>query len=117
MAQILVIDDDDRVRQTIVAILESHGYHAIEAHDGESGLKVLGTQAVDLVFCDILMPKKEGLETIRTIRQALPDLPVVAISGGYEWYLECAQSFGANKVLNKPVGRDLVLETVESLLN
>jgi CheY-like chemotaxis protein len=69
MPGILVIDDDDMVRGTIKAILERAGHEVILAVDGEDGLRQFQRQPCDLVLCDIFMPNKEGIATLRELRQ------------------------------------------------
>jgi CheY-like chemotaxis protein len=68
MQKILVIDDDVLVRDTIVRILERKGYQVLVAGDGARGLRIFRSERPDLVITDIIMPEKEGLETIREIR-------------------------------------------------
>ncbi|MGH6948438.1 MAG: response regulator [Kiloniellales bacterium] len=119
-ATILVIDDDDLLRDTLKDILARGGYRAVGAANGDEGLELLGGGHVALVICDILMPGKEGIETIREIRNAWPDIKVVAISGGaagaYD-YLRAAKAFGADTTLTKPIGSEDLLATVRALLN
>lgn len=67
MARILVIDDDDLVRGTVEAMLEAGGHEATLAVDGEDGLRQFQRQPFDLVLCDVFMPQKEGLETVREL--------------------------------------------------
>ena len=106
MARILVIEDDDEVRELLRQILEHVGYEVEEANDGDEGIKRYRETQSDLIITDIIMPKKEGIETITDLRMEFPDVKVIAISGGGrlgpEPYLEVAQSFGANRIIMKP---------------
>ena len=121
MARILVIDDEDLARFTLRKFLQSAGHIVLEAKDGKEGLALLNKDPCDLVITDIIMPEKEGLETILELRQANPCLPIIAISGGgwggYSGYLEAAQSFGANCSLAKPFAQEELLGAVEGCLS
>ena len=81
MAKILLVDDDPAVRASLADMLSERGYDVAEATDGNDGLRALGREAFDLVVLDILMPGREGIETIREIRKKWAALPVLAISG------------------------------------
>ena len=106
MARILVIDDEEFVRMTVSQMLESDGHSVTEANDGKEGLASLRETPMDLVITDILMPNKEGLETIMEIRKKYPALKIIAMSGGGRMhntsFLETADVLGADAVLKKP---------------
>ena len=70
MGKILIIDDDAGMRRMIGRILEGAGYDVLIAEDGEVGLKLFDEHAPDLVITDLLMPGKDGLETIRQLLEA-----------------------------------------------
>ena len=70
------------IRNEIMAVLTQAGYEVSGAVNGAEGLKILASQPIDLVITDILMPDKEGIETIIGIRKARPQSHIVAISGG-----------------------------------
>lgn len=82
VAHILVIDDDELVAKTIVALLESAAHTVDVATDGRNALKAYRPGAYDLVVTDIFMPEVEGLETIREIRKVDRKVPIIAMSGG-----------------------------------
>ena len=121
MAMVLVIDDEVDVARMIQDMLQSAGHQVVSAYDGEDGIGLLRAFPVELVITDILMPKRDGLETIRVARKGAPDLPIVAISGGGQTgqmnYLQEAVEFGADATLKKPFGRDELLRTVDGLLS
>lgn len=119
--RILVIDDDELVRDTICNFLLASGYEVESAEDGDQGLKLLEANPPDLVVTDILMPGKEGMETIMEIRRGGNDVKIVAISG-QNWhkdisYLDLAKQLGANATLPKPFSRTELLTVIEELLN
>lgn len=82
MTRILVIDDEPQVRAMLRQMLEREGYEVVEAEEGEEGMRRYREQPVDLVITDILMPQKEGIETIRALRRTNPGVKIIAISGG-----------------------------------
>ena len=120
MKTILVIDDEKIVRGTLRRILTSIGFTVIEASNGAVGIERISENLPNLVICDILMPTKEGIETIRELHRDYPELPIIAISGGGRFgtsdFLPHAEMFGAHAVLRKPFSVDEVIATVDALL-
>lgn len=117
MAEILIIDDDAQMRRLIMRILKSAGHHVREAANGLTGLKRFHEAQPALVVTDIFMPEKEGIETIRLLRQQAPLLPILAISGsGLKDYLNFAMQLGATAALPKPFSADQLLATVTRLV-
>ena len=120
MATILLIDDDPLVAFTVERMLEGGGFSVIRAGDGEKGLRLLKEGKFDLVITDIIMPVKEGIETIREIREYDSRLPVIAVSGGGHGsggnYLRMAQALGATEILTKPFDQDELLGAVKRCL-
>jgi len=119
MYKILVIDDDEALRTMVCRTLTLAGFEVVEASDGTEGLKAARTQHPDLVVTDIVMPEKEGMEIIRTLRQELPQLPVIAMSGGNVrsgTYLNFALALGAEIVLDKPFRTTQLLDSINGLL-
>ena len=120
MSEILIIDDDPGMRRTIVRILESAGYGVREAEDGRIGLELFRAHAPQLVITDLLMPSKDGLETIRDIRRSGQSTKILATSGGWRTaqldFLGAAAEFGADMVLPKPFRSKDLLDAVGKLL-
>ena len=121
MCRVLVIDDDPFVRSMIERTLRTFGYRVEVAGDGDTGLDLLAVGGFDLVVTDILMPGKEGIETIAEIRTFHPDLPILAISGGGATSapngpLEDALLIGADAILEKPFDVPELMKRVEGLL-
>jgi CheY-like chemotaxis protein len=105
MAQILVVDDDDMVRQVIVSALTREGYTVAEAANGREAVEQLKLRPADLVITDILMPERDGLETIISLSGESRNVPIIAMTGlssHSALYLEMAQTFGALHILEKP---------------
>lgn len=120
MAKILVIDDEDQVRTYLRKLLKRAGHHVIEAADGEKGLKLYQDESADVIITDLIMPGKEGLETIMAIRSKTPDAKIIAISGGGQAmageYLNLAKGLGALHTLAKPFTQQKLLNTVKNVL-
>lgn len=119
MARILVIDDNDVMRTLIVGILESAGHEIDEASNGDDGLQKFRENGADLVITDLVMPGKEGIETIRELRQTSHALPIIAVSGAFTGspiYLKAAATFGATITLQKPFALERLLIVVNECL-
>lgn len=120
MTSILVIDDDAAVRRMLRQMLEGAGYEVVEAADGAIGLDLYNKRPVDLVITDILMPEKEGIETILALRKTAPEVKILAISGGGRMnkgdLLSTAEFFGAVRTLAKPFARKELLGMVQETL-
>ncbi len=121
MATILVVDDDNQVREMLKKVFEREGYAVVEANNGVEATDIYDPEAIDLVVTDIVMPEKEGLETIRDIRKMNPEARIIAISGGGrinpEDYLDWANRIGVDRTFIKPVRRVEILEAVGELLD
>jgi DNA-binding NtrC family response regulator len=121
MATILVIDDESRIRRWLRELLESAGYRAVTAASGDEGLRCLRERPADLVVTDIIMPDKEGIETMMDIQQEFPGLPIIAISGGslqgLGSYLPTAAALGAFATLQKPFRGDRLLQLIQAALS
>lgn len=120
MARILIIDDEDELRSMLRRMLEQAGHEVTEAVNGAEGIKLYERDRPDLIITDIIMPEKEGVETIIALRQADPNLPIIAISGGGRLeatdFLTMAKKLGARHTLSKPFRRDQLLEAVGECL-
>ena len=113
--KILVIDDDPSVRKFIAATLRKENYTVTEAENGTEGLRKLQDERdIAIIITDLIMPEKEGIETIMEIRKINPSLKILAISGGGkvgpESHLLLADAVGANATLKKPFsGQELLM--------
>jgi CheY-like chemotaxis protein len=118
----LVIEDDDSVRDLITRILRDEHYDVIEAVNGIDATKFLNQDTnIDIIITDIIMPEKEGIETIMDIKRDYPHIRVLAISGGgkgsAESYLSIAKFVGADLTLNKPFIRKELLDAIQQLVD
>ena len=118
--RVLVVDDDELVRRILRRVLELDGHTVEEANDGQAAVVMFELSPADLVIVDMIMPRKEGVETLKELRRLSPGVPVIAISGGGGGdpapYLEAAQKLGASAVMQKPLDFNRLLRTVDSLL-
>lgn len=120
MSAILVIDDDASVREVVSEMLRLEGHEVIIAENGRDAVPLLSARHIDLVITDLIMPEKEGIETISEIRRSDSRIPIIAISGGGRLgpgdYLETARYIGADATLAKPFARQELLATIDALL-
>jgi len=115
MKKILIIDDERSIRNALKEILEFEGYSVFDAEDGESGLTILKQQTIDLVFCDIKMPKMDGIEVLAQIIQHNEGIPVVMISGHgtIDTAVEAIKK-GAFDFIEKPLDLNRILVTLKN---
>jgi DNA-binding response OmpR family regulator len=120
MAHILVVDDEPLLRRTLRTILERAGHVVDEAGDGNQALRAFAAERPDLVITDIVMPDREGIETIAQLRGENPGVPIIAMSGGGSagstLFLELARQLGATRTLNKPIRQAELLAAVDACL-
>ncbi len=115
--RILVVDDEPAVRDVLRTMLEKHGYTVTEAGDGAQAARALTDASFDLVVTDIVMPEREGLETIRFIRRDFPHIRIIAISApSNKDYLRAAERFGAERTFTKPFSLSELATSVRDLL-
>lgn len=121
MARILIIDDEDQARNMLLQALEREGHEVVAARDGNEGLQLYHTTLADLIITDILMPEKEGLETIMELRREFPDVKIIAMSGGGHKgnlnFLQVAKRLGAQRTLQKPFHLQEVIQLVAEVLD
>lgn len=128
MRRILVIDDDQDIRETSKVLLEHEGFEVIVAEDGPKGLALFGAMNFDAVVIDLFMPGMDGLSTIKAFRQCSPSVPIIAMSGFMDLYafrdstdrgpdfLSMASEVGAVASVSKPFRpRDLLRAVQDSL--
>jgi len=120
MARILIIDDDDQIRDMLCRMLNQEGYVADDASNGVEGLARFRQQPYDLVLTDLIMPEKEGIEMIIELKSEFPEVKIIAMSGGArmgpEAYLQLAESLGAESCFTKPIPRKELITTIHTLV-
>jgi DNA-binding response OmpR family regulator len=121
MRKILIIDDDAQILSLLARSMEMAGFDAVTASDGRDGQRLLETQHFDLVITDLIMPEKEGMETITFIKRNFPTVKIIAISGGGrigpETYLPPALELGADRAFAKPFPMNEMMTAVRELLD
>lgn len=119
-ACILIVDDDPAVRRVTRTLVEFLGHTTAEAVNGHEGLKMFTAIRPDVVLLDMLMPEKDGIETLRDIREIDPITPIIAMSGGSRvdavLCLRFASNLGAPLVLLKPFTADELSAAIELAL-
>lgn len=115
MAEILIVDDEDEIRSLLRMALEEEGYVVREAADGNAALRAYNERRPDLIITDLVMPDKEGIETIVEVRRQNTRVKIIAISG-VSYNLKVAKLLGADHTLNKPFSLDEMLRLVKTSL-
>ncbi len=117
MFHILVVDDDKNTRMYFQAVLEKNGYTSSTAKDGEEALEILSKEHVDLVVLDIMMPRMDGYEFTKTLREGDNNLPILMVSAK-QLPTDKNKGFavGTDDYMTKPVDQDEFLYRIKALL-
>lgn len=120
MPRILVVDDEPSIVRPLMFILKKKGYEVLTASNGEEGLLVARTEKPDLIFLDVMMPKKNGYEVCQELKQD-PELQkiyvIILTARGVEPTEEEKKRIGANEFMSKPFSPIKVVEKVGAILN
>lgn len=118
MPSILIIDDEAAIRKTLSEILGYEGYTVEEASDGEEGLRKFSKKKVDVVLCDVKMPKVDGIEFLERARKINPEVPVIVISGhgNIDTAVEAVKK-GAFDYISKPPDLNRLLITLRNAMD
>ncbi len=121
MAKLLIVEDDPQVRDMLHQTLEQEGYEIEEAEDGRQAIRQYQEKQPDLVITDIIMPGKDGVEAIHSLRREHPDVKIIAISGGSanisgDDLLQTAKKLGASRVFSKPVDLEELSKAVAEVI-
>lgn len=120
MLNVMIIEDDEQLRKMLQIMIEKEGYSVEVASNGEEAIKLFKTQPSELIITDLLMPEKDGLETIMEVKRDNPHVKIIAVSGGGQvgskTYLKVAERLGAQHIFSKPFKRTDLLEAVASLI-
>jgi DNA-binding NtrC family response regulator len=117
-ARVLVIEDDEYFRAIVRDTLARAGHLALEAPNGIVGMTLCKQQPFDVVVVDLVMPEKDGIETIMELKKSFPSMRTIAMSGGGRYankdeYLRVARCIGAMETLTKPFTDQQLLGAVE----
>ena len=117
MTRVLVVDDEDGIREVLQEILEDEGYEVFAAEDGLEALSTLKTEPIDLVILDVWLPQKGGIEVLQEMKEGYVDMPVIVISGhGSIDVAVKAVKMGAFDFLEKPLSLEKVVTLVRNAL-
>jgi two-component system response regulator (stage 0 sporulation protein F) len=116
LARILIIEDDATARLLLRRVLEKAGHEIAEAPDGEKGQELYRREPADLVITDIIMPVKDGVETIRELRRDFHDAKIIAMTGGAHDFPPVEEIAGADCTFPKPIEIDRMMDAVKKLL-
>jgi len=121
MAKILLVEDDDLVRDMLTQVLQRASHEVACASDGEEATKCLRNETPDIMITDIIMPKKSGITLISEVRNKHPNLDIIAISGGGRLdptgYLDLSETLGASISFEKPIDNKALLMAIDLLLH
>ncbi|MCK4627394.1 MAG: response regulator [Sedimentisphaerales bacterium] len=121
MEKILIMDDCDNFRALVGDVLVEAGYEVLEAADGNEGLQLYHRNPVSIVIIDMLMPIKDGLETIMELRKLPSRAKIIAVSGGGRIppteYLDMARISGVDYTFTKPIDPNVLLSTIRQILD
>lgn len=116
--KILIIDDELHIRFILKKTLEKAGYQVATAENGEEALELIAEENFDLIMIDLIMPLKDGFETILALHALETKTRIIAMSGGWngkpECYLRIAARMGASRAISKPFSKQALLEAVAS---
>lgn len=116
--RVMVVDDEDTIRKVMRLTLVKAGYDVVEAAHGGEGIAVIGSDdnmlMVDVILCDIRMPKINGLEAIAFFQQQYPSVPIIVVTGFPDQKMAMdLLNRGIFSYLVKPVEQDMLLGTVQ----
>jgi CheY-like chemotaxis protein len=115
---ILVVDDEEAMRELFRRMLQRAGFSAVTAVNGRDALERFRERRIDAVITDMVMPEMDGIEVIRALLAERPRLPIIAVSGVTDWadYLTLATTLGAKVGLRKPVRSAELIEALRECL-
>ncbi len=124
LANILIVDDDPDVREAVKIILETQPYELIFASNGEECLEQVKKNTPDLIILDLLMPKKDGFEVIKELREhpSYPRIPILVLTAlkkeaaGRRYELETALRMDVDDYIEKPIQPDDLIDRVKRIL-
>ena len=121
MAKILLVEDDELVRDMLAQVLQRASHDVVCATDGEEAAEILKNHEPDLMVTDIIMPKKSGITLISEVKNQHPKMEIIAISGGGRLdpmgYLDLSESLGATVSFEKPIDNSALLMAIDLLLH
>jgi DNA-binding NtrC family response regulator len=121
MAKILLVEDDDLVRDMLTQVLQRAAHEVISVENGEIAAQYLQRHEPDMMITDIIMPKKSGISLISEVKNRHPAMEIIAISGGGRLdpmgYLDLSETLGASVSFEKPIDNTALLMAIDLLLH
>lgn len=121
MAKLLLVEDDDLVRDMLTQVLKRASHQVLCASNGEEATELLKTEKPDIMVTDIIMPKKSGITLISEVKNRHPNMEIIAISGGGRLdptgYLDLSETLGASVSFEKPIDNNALLMAIDLLLH
>ena len=121
MATILLVEDDELVRDMLSQVLTRASHQVVQAANGDEALLALQQHEPDMMITDIIMPKKSGITLISEVRNHHPNMEIIAISGGGRLdpmgYLDLSETLGASVSFEKPIDNTALLMAIDLLLH
>src|SRR3954464_11442794 len=117
MPRVLIIEDDAENRRAMAQFFTREDWNVLEANDGDAGLELALRNRPELILCDLLMPKSNGFQVCRTIRDQLQPTKIIVVSGR-DYAVDRTNAFqaGADEYLLKPITWELLTSTIERLM-
>ncbi len=117
LKKILIIDDEPKIRKVIVSQIKSGGKCAFEASNRHEAFKIIASENIDIVICDIKLEDDNGIEILREIRKSNPDLPVIMLTGYIDSEnIDLSRKIGCTDILLKPVRKEKLIESIDKAL-
>jgi DNA-binding response OmpR family regulator len=121
MPGILIVEDDEELREMLNVSLARRNFSVFEASNGKEAILHFKPSITDVVVTDIIMPEEDGLKVIMRLRELKPSIKIIAISGGGKAgpgsYLNLAKALGADAIFSKPFSINDLIIKIEELLN
>ncbi len=119
MAKILLVEDDELVRDMLAQVLKRAKHEVQTASNGDEATELLKTSKPEIMVTDIIMPQKSGITLISEVKNKHPDMEIIAISGGGRLdptgYLDLSESLGASVSFEKPIDNQALLMAIDLL--
>jgi DNA-binding response OmpR family regulator len=114
--KILVVDDEQTIRESLAKMLRAEGYEIVLAENGQEAIEKLVQESFNLLLLDLGLPVKDGWDIVIWVAQVNPLLPVIIITGRWN-QRELAEKMGADALLEKPLDVPCLLQTIRELTN
>src|SRR5512133_3079169 len=117
MPRVLIIEDDPESQRALAGLFAREDWKVLQATDGDAGIELALRNRPELILCDLLMPKANGFQVCRTIREQLQPTKIIVVSGrDYEVDRTSALQAGADEFLLKPITWEVLRESIDRLL-